>query len=992
MTDRVRSSAAHLARAGFADPVRASAALEALAEHRHAIEDDPGWGALAEDLGAAADPDQALRLLEELPAPVREELIDHPVRRAAFAIVAGASEALGAHLVRHPEQLGALEATATPAGAARIRADLLRAVGADPDAGVPVARGGSAAELDSLRVAYRRWLVQIAVRDLVHHVPMDQVSAELADLADAALECGLAIARSELPADAAPCRLSVIAMGKCGARELNYVSDVDVIFVAEAVDGVDESAALRTATRLATGLIRACGEATAEGSLWQVDAALRPEGKAGALVRTLASHLGYYERWATTWEFQALLKARPAAGDADLGRAYADAIAPLVWQAANRPDFVVDVQRMRQRVEDHVPAHQAARQLKLGRGGLRDVEFAVQLLQLVHGRSDVMVRSPTTLVALEALATWGYVGREDGSTLAAAYRFLRTLEHRIQLQHLTRTHLVPEAEAEVRRLGRSLGLRRDPVAELTEEWARHAREVRRIHEKLFYRPLLQAVARLDPGAARLTPEAAAERLQALGYTDPAGALRHLEALTSGVSRRAAIQRTLLPVLLGWFADGPDPDAALLGFRRMSDDLGSTPWYLRLLRDESLAAERMARLLSSSRYASDLLLRSPDAVALLAHDDELRPRSLDSLAHEARAAVARHEEAQAGVTAVRAMRRRELFRLAAADILGTADAPQVMQGISDVTTATLQAAVDAATQEVSRAQGGMPTRFAVIAMGRFGGEEVGFGSDADVMFVHDPLPGAEEKQSGDAALAIANEVRRLLSVPSPDPPLEIDADLRPEGRQGPLVRSLASYAAYYERWSSPWEAQALLRARPVCGDPEVGERFAALIDPLRWPAQGLSDEALTQMRRLKARMESERLPRGADPTLHTKLGRGGLSDVEWVAQLLQLRHAAQVPSLRVTSTLGALAAARDADLLSESDDEELVAAWLMATRVRNAVVLSRGRAGDMVPSGPPDLAGVAALLGYRPGRSSDLLEDYRRVTRRARAVVERLFYG
>jgi len=609
----------------------------------------------------------------------------------------------------------------------------------------------------------------------------------------------------------------------------------------------------------------------------------------------------------------------------------------------------------------------------------------------VHGRSDVMLRSPSTLVALEALSTWGYVGREDGATLGAAYRFLRTLEHRIQLHELRRSHIVPDDDDSLRRIGRSLGMRSDPVAELTAEWRRHAREVRRIHEKLFYRPLLQAVARLDPGDARLSPEAAGERLAALGYADPSGALRHLEALTSGVSRRAAIQRTLLPVLLGWFADGPDPDAALLGFRRMSDELGSTPWYLRLLRDESLAAERMAVILSSSRFATDLLLRSPDAVALLADDRELMPRSLEALVVEARAAVARHDDAESAVSALRALRRRELFRIAACDVLGLIDDRAVMTGLSDVTEATLRGALEVAERGVAAASpdGRLPTRMALIAMGRFGGRELGYSSDADLMFVHQPRAEADEQAASDAAFAVANELRRLLMAPSPDPPLEIDADLRPEGRQGPLVRSVESYRAYYARWSAPWEAQALLRARPCAGDAEVCEEFVAMVDPLRWPAAGIGDADTREMRRLKARMESERLPRGADPTMHLKQGRGGLVDVEWVAQLLQLRHAAKTPDLRTTGTLAALDGAVAAGLLDEADADTLRASWLLATRVRNAIMLATGRASDSVPTSGPGLATVAHLLGYR--QPADLLEDYRRTTRRARGVVERLFY-
>ena len=982
---RPTSLTAQLVRRGFADPAEAARVLDAMGM----LESED----FADALAAAADPDQALGAIHRLVdagVDIQAVAADHEWFAALVAAV-GMSSALADHLARHPGSVERLRGVAVRAPSpAERRERLLRAVGADPGANSPAASVGGAA--DALRVAYRNELLTTVVRDLVHGARVDDIAEELADLADAALEAGLAIARAELPADSAPCRFAIIAMGKCGGRELNYVSDVDVIFVAEPLDGGDEEAALRTATRLASGVLRACGEATAEGSLWQVDAALRPEGKQGALVRTLASHVGYYERWAKTWEFQALLKARPAAGDRVLGEAYVDAVSPFVWSAADGPDFVADVQRMRQRVEEHIPAREADRQLKLGRGGLRDVEFSVQLLQLVHGRSDVMLRSPSTLVALEALSTWGYVGREDGATLGAAYRFLRTLEHRIQLHELRRSHIVPEDEADLRRIGRSLGLRTDPVAELTAEWRRHAREVRRIHEKLFYRPLLQAVARLDPGDARLTPEAAEERLAALGYADPAGALRHLEALTSGVSRRAAIQRTLLPVLLGWFADGPDPDAALLGFRRMSDDLGSTPWYLRLLRDESLAAERMASILSSSRFATDLLLRSPDAVALLADDRELLPRSREALVTEAHAAVSRHEDPESAVGALRALRRRELFRIAACDVLGLIEEQDVMRALTDVTDATLIGTLAVAERSVIADRGSLPTRMALVAMGRFGGGELGYSSDADLIFVHDPLPGAHEKDASDAAFVIANDIRRLLMTPSPDPALEIDADLRPEGRQGPLVRSLDSYRAYYERWSAPWEAQALIRARPFAGDADLCAAFTSLVDPLRWPMGGISDADTREMRRLKARMESERLPRGADPSTHLKQGRGGLADVEWVAQLLQLRHAAlsALPDLRTTSTLGALYAATEAGLLDAGDRDMLESSWLLATRVRNAIALTSGRPSDSVPTSGPVLAAVAHLLGYQ--QPADLLEEYRRTTRRARGVVERVFYG
>ncbi|MFJ3923880.1 bifunctional [glutamine synthetase] adenylyltransferase/[glutamine synthetase]-adenylyl-L-tyrosine phosphorylase [Streptomyces sp. NPDC090022] len=990
---RRSSTFIQLLRSGFTDPSAAARLLDAdaLAPART----DP---VLLDAFGATADPDLALRALvrlaeaqpdDEARRTLLSTLVSAKPLRDRLLGVLGASEALGDHLARHPQDWHALvtyEAADLHPGLAEFEAGL-----------------ADAHDLVSLRVGYRRCLLSIAARDVCGTTDVAQTAAELADLATATLRAALRIASAAAPEDAAACRLAVIAMGKCGGNELNYVSDVDVIFVGDAAAGTDEGKALQAATRLASHLMRICSETTVEGTIWPVDANLRPEGRNGPLVRTLASHMAYYQRWAKTWEFQALLKARAVAGDPDLGAQYVEAITPLVWQAAERENFVADVQKMRRRVVDNIPAAQVDRELKLGPGGLRDVEFAVQLLQLVHGRGDHTLHSGTTLDALQALAAGGYVGRTDAAQLGDAYRFLRAMEHRIQLHRLRRTHLVPEDEADLRRLGRSMGLRTEPVAELNKAWRRHASVVRRLHEKLFYRPLLDAVAQLTPGETRLSPRAAGQRLEALGYADPAAALRHLEALASGVTRKAAIQRTLLPVLLGWFADSADPDAGLLNFRKVSDALGKTPWYLRLLRDEGAAAENLARVLSAGRLAPDLLMRAPEAVALLGDPEGLLPRGHEALEQEVLAAVGRAETPEIAVAAARGVRRRELFRTTAADIIGsygTEDSPaeedhgalvdHVGGAVTDLTAATVAGALRAAVR--SHFGDTLPTRFAVIGMGRFGGNELGYGSDADVLFVHEPREGVDEQEAAKAAQTVIAEMRRLLQLPTADPPLLIDADLRPEGRSGPLVRTLSSYAAYYRRWSLVWESQALLRAQPVAGDTDLGARFIELIDPLRYPMEGLGEDAVREIRRLKARMESERLPRGADPTLHTKLGRGGLSDVEWTVQLLQLRHAWAEPGLRTTRTRPALAAARAAGLIPTEEAQILDEAWVLATRVRNAVMLVRGRAGDTFPSEARELAAVGRYLGYGPGRVGEMLDDYRRITRRARAVVDELFYG
>lgn len=1089
----------HLIRAGFADltrsaslwrdpdlvsvldsrPKGARGADHAAGPDRGAVELAPADAALLRALAVVADPDLALLQLVRLAAAAPDRLrpvlavpdgepaesrdadddeAPQPSARDRLLRVLGSSSALGDELVRHPALLD-LIADRTPGTgvpAELVRAELLRAVDADPESAEPVAGthapsdrtdptdGGSPSYTDRLRRAYRARLLRIAATDVTAPDPMvvlPAVAAALADLAAAALEGALAIARADEEDHAAGVRLAVLGMGKTGGRELNYISDVDVIYVAEPgllPDGApacDEDHALRVAARLAGRLAQVCSGPSAEPALWQVDAALRPEGKQGPLVRTLASHVAYYERWAVTWEFQALLKARPVAGDLALGEEYVAAVGPLVWQAVERPNFVEDARAMRKRVEDNVPVAEADRQVKLGKGGLRDVEFTVQLLQLVHGRADEDIRSRTTLDALAALSKGGYVGREHARRMGECYRFLRALEHRIQLFRLRRTHLMPTSEAELRRIARGLG--QGGADDLVKTWRSVRREVRDLHEAVYYRPLLPATALLSTGEASLAPKAAMARFAAIGYRDPAGAMRHVQALTDGVSRRASIQRQLLPVLLGWFAEGADPDEGLLAFRKLSDTLGSTHWYLRLLRDSAEAASRLAQVLSSSRYLADAIGRSPESVRWLAESDSLAPRGVRRLAAEADALLGRAQEVDAATVALRALRRRELARTGVAEVLGALGPVSAARAISDaadvVLAGGLRIAEHDARAERGVARGDEPARLLIVAMGRLGGQELGYGSDADVMFVYEAVGGAPDKQANDYALTVAKNLRRILSAVGPEPGLPVDADLRPEGRNGPLVRSFESYVEYYDRWSSPWEAQALLRARALsgtlsvvaAGGPEegavaallsdggtagtgeldlgpgaeggvsLGARFTALIDPLRYPEGGPDAAVLREVRRIKARVESERLPRGADPARHLKLGRGGVSDVEWTVQLLQLQHAFEVPGLRTTGTVAALKAARDADLLADDDAEVLLDAWRLASRLRSAIVLWSGRTTgsgvDMLPHDSHALTGLARLLGD-VGTGPELEELYLRLSRRARGVTERVFYG
>lgn len=833
-----------------------------------------------------------------------------------------------------------------------------------------------------LRKQYRIELLKIALADLLGEASFETTALRLSDLADATLEAALVVAVREVH-PSADCSLSLIAMGKTGGRELNYISDVDVLFVVDDVAEEHLSRVLRESTLLAQMVMHIVSSPQMELPLWQIDANLRPEGKDGALVRTVSSYKNYYERWAEIWEYQSLLKARPMAGDRHVGESFVAMVQPFIWRAAERENFVSDVQSMRKRVIENIPAMHTERELKLGVGGLRDIEFAIQLLQLVHGKTDEAIRSSNTLVALDCLTRWGYVGREDAETLRATYIFERQLEHRIQMFEMQRTHLLPESQADLRRLGRLLGFKAEAADGLLKSLHQYRYEARRLHEKLFYKPLLQAVARADSDVVRMSLDAAITRLAALGFQDPEAAIRHIQFLTSGVSRRAIIQRNLLPVVLAWMADTPNPDGGLLRFRNLSESMGETPWYLRLLRDESLVLQRLARLLCVSPFIASMLERTPEAMSVLGSDDQLFPREKSALILEMQQTALRQRDFAAGVEAIRRIRQRELIRIATADVFQVITTEIVLQALSELT----DAALESAYQSYLEFHPGPNVEISIIGLGRYGGSEMAYASDADVMIVFE---GTGEVESESAyAFDFASTLQRTFATPAVGPTLKIDFDLRPEGKNGPIARTLSSYREYYEKWSLTWESQALLRARCVAGNSILGQNFLNLIAPLRFPEHGLTENELRDIRTMKARVESERLPRGIDPKFHLKLGPGGLSDIEWLVQFVQLNFAHDFPDLKSTSTITVLEQLTKVIGLSEGDVVDCKRAWLLAATIRNYLYLVDSKDSDVLPSQSLTLKIIAYLLHEE--NSANILEQWMRLSRRARKIFTQVVY-
>ena len=827
---------------------------------------------------------------------------------------------------------------------------------------------------DSIPLQVRASLIQIASRDLTGEIDLAEATRRYSHALDEIVDTALDRARRavyERHPIAADLPFAIIAMGKWGALEVNYYSDVDLVFVHDSPDGRDTEARAG-AQALASRLISTLTAPTFDGPGLVVDADLRPEGTMGPLSRSLRGYASYYERWSEPWELQALLKCRAAAGDPQLGRRFVEMAARLVWEEGLDPEALRSIRSIKAQTEAQAPSSD----IKRSRGGIRDIEFAVQLLQMVHGRFDSDLRSGSTLEAIRSLSGHGYIEPQEGEQLADSYRFLRETEHRLQLWDLQQTHSLPTAREDLERLARGLGFTSDPIAQLQVRLGEVRASARDLHERLYFRPILDSLAGL--ATARLDAEAAALRLEALGFYDVAAATTAVEELTRGLSRRSRVMQQMLPLMLDWLSRSPDPDLGLSQLRLL---LANTPDHgalVSLLQGNPLAGERLCLLLGTGRLVGDLLDRIPEFVPRLASEQLIgEVRDLEEATERLIGLLDSRPDPEAKIGTIRRFTRRRKLRIAARDILENTEPRVTLQALSHSADAAVAGALHVLDPEHS-------VGFGIVAMGKWGGGELSYGSDIDLIYVYD------HEGDREPALELASGLRRVLSEPNRHgEAYTLDADLRPEGRRGPLVRSLESYRRYYQQWVEPWEILALVKARPATGNAQVLEDFANLVDGLLW--RGSIPESMSRsIRQVKARVESERIPAGDDADFHLKLGPGGLSDIEFVTQLLQLQHGWRDPSLRVTGTVEALDALRTAEVISSADHSVLLDSYVFCTRVRMRLHLQRGHASDSLPTDPRASTRLAVSLGF--DRTTELREQYRRHTRRARKAFEKLFFA
>jgi glutamate-ammonia-ligase adenylyltransferase len=811
-------------------------------------------------------------------------------------------------------------------------------------------------------VAWRnKEFLRIAARDLTGLDDLEAIGADLASLGNQVLEsaCSLAAAHDDGTDEL---HFAVIGMGKLGGSELNYSSDIDLMFV-----GDGPRPALERRAKAVTEIARRC---------FRVDTNLRPEGRDGPLVRTLDSYEAYWAKWAEPWELQALLKARPAAGDAALGARWLDAAQSWLWSHPFDADDLRSLRAMKARAESEVARKGlAGRELKRGPGGIRDIEFTIQLLQLVHGHLDAELRGPTTLTTLEEMASAGYVDPDDATELAEAYRLLRTVEHRLQLVDEQQVHTLPSDPASLDHIARVMGSRDTPegtaAEQLVKELRRRQATVRGIHERVYFRPLLEAFATTNSDDAALSPEAAAARLTAFGFLDARRTQAAVKELTRGLNRSSRLMQQLLPLLLDWLSQSPDPDLGLLVLRNLlSSSTGSRIWA-EAFRDSPDSARELCTIAGTSRLLGDILTHNPDLIARLPHPGRLATLDRGGLVAAGTTAIQLRESRSDQQQSLRRWQRRNLLGIAARDVLGHATVRQVGHDLTVLADATVEVALAALSPTIP---------FAVIGLGRLGGGELAYASDLDVIFVHDGI-GAEASEE---AKRLATALTRFVGGSTPaDRVYDIDADLRPEGKSGPLSRSIGAFEVYWREHALTWERQAMTRARIVAGDRDLGDRLLDTIEPHVWD-NGLTAEEIREIRRMKARIEAERIPPGEDADFHLKLGRGSLSDIEFTAQLLQLQY-----GVRATGTLDALRALGDSDVLTAEDTTTLSEAYAFCEQVRNRWFLVNSAPGDSLPAQPESLLWLSRALDTSP---AGLREEYRRVTRRARKVVERVFYG
>lgn len=891
-----------------------------------------------------------------------------------------------------------------------------------------------------LRRHKRREYLRIGARDLLPQVSLEETLRELTALADASLEAAYRFCRAEVEKDFGALRLPggngknrfvILGMGKLGGEELNFSSDIDLIYLYEDEEGESEGGRKGKKTprefftTLAERLTHAMSDVTDEGFVFRTDLRLRPMGRSGPLVQSVASAMLYYESWGQCWERSALIKARAAAGDGELGRRFLKEVEPFIYRRYLDFTTVEELRHMKLRIERELIApRQQERNLKLGRGGIREVEFLTQALQLVNGGYDPRLRERPTLRALSLLAQHGFIATRESQTLSAAYRFLRDVEHKIQMVQESHTHSIPEKEEEELALARRLGyVRKNRAGEpklFWRDYRKHTAAVRRAFDRLFYGAQKEIAEEGSGGFQEIwndldEEERVLENLEGLGFSDPQRAYRNLLAVRDGETfappspRRLRALRTLGPALMAEIVKSGAPDQTLFNLAEFSHRVGARTGILTLLAENPKTMRLLLRLFASSQFLTDLFIKRPELLDSLIRFDLTRLRKTrDEQLAEIRAALAATDDLEANLNSLRRYRVEEFIRIGLHDLGGTLELQEVLSQLSGLADACVEGALGLAAKELVRGYGPLARgRFTVLGMGKLGGGEIDYNSDLDLIFIYG-APEEARSEGGPAGHLDAHEYyvklgQRLitfLSAPTEEGILyKIDMRLRPSGKSGPLVSSLEAFRAYHQTSSELWERQALIKARWVAGDRSLGNEAGQIAEAFAYRSRGLKPEDIAEIHHLRMRMERE-LAQEDLSQFNLKKGLGGMVDIEFLAQMLQLSYGFRYPKLRQRATSAALSALRELKILKEREFRLLSQGYLFLRQLDHRLRLERGQSLDVLEREADKLQSIARAMGYkayrragRNGKRSEgelLLQDYELRRERIRACYERYF--
>lgn len=886
-----------------------------------------------------------------------------------------------------------------------------------------------------LREVRHREYLRIGLADLSGRYAVDETMRELSALAAGALQAAYQWARRTLSAQygqlwlasegdskrsrsskrtPAENRFVILAMGKLGGGELNFSSDVDVMYLYEADAGSsrggprDTLEARAYCTRLAELVTRALQEVTDAGFAFRVDLRLRPDGINGPIANAVGNALLYYESYGQTWERTALIQARPVAGALQLGEQFLREINPFVYRRYLDYATVADMKEMKARVEAQLGEKAGRGNVKLGRGGIREIEFVVQVLQLIHGGRDERLRGGGSLPTLERLMAGHYLPADEGTALMEAYRYLRNVEHKIQIVHQRQTHTIPSDVREQETLARRLGCRGDDaVAQLWADIDRRTECVRRAFEKLFYEPAAETRRAANPELAELlrrldNREAGVVQLRALGFARPEAAYENLMLLRDGppaARARAPRQKVLYelaPALFSTIQKAADPDLALQNLATFISSVGARTSFLALLRENPGTMRMLIDLFGGSQFLANTFIRHPEQLDTLVRADLVRVhRPAADLATELQQALVGMSDLEDALDVLRRFRNQEFLRIGINDLQSLFEPEEVSTELTALAEVCLRAACEVAAQDVCRRYGyrRLPGRFVVLAMGKLGSGELNYNSDLDLIFVYDE--GGDDFTPLSAHECFSKFGQRLITVLQTTTKegivYRIDTRLRPSGRSGPLVSSLDGFQRYHDASAQVWERQALIKARPVAGNAELGARTAEIVAAFVYRAP-LRPEDVREIRRLRQRIEHE-LAREGHGRINIKTGRGGLIDIEFLTQMLQLCYGAREPRVRVRSTLGALAALAEVGVLAADDHALLVDGYRFLRRVENALRLAYDRPVEDLERGRTDVSMVAKRMGVQ-GTADEvrdvLWREYERRREAIRACYERGF--